>query len=276
MRLNSRRRAQSGNGSRQFCFSALRQFSRVGRNKTTDTASFLAFLPAPLTKRTRTDAVTSQLAALGRLSRTQALRRAEGLAAGQEPLARETLVALLRACRRAGDADAERRVLDSLLRRLRPAIKARVWAWRTLAPAGAEDGEREAIALLVAWFLSDAPSEEFWECNFEFTFNRRLISALKAVTRRRVPTLPATLPDGDGGEWDRLADQPDPAAETAFLDVEARDSLALLSRADPRLAEAAFLLREGFLDAEIAAQLGVTDRTLRNWKGRMRVLLRQE
>ncbi len=229
----------------------------------------LDLLPMLPPGRTRTERVTVQLSALGRLPRTARLRRATETRRDHW-LERETLVAVVRAFRRAGDTDAAGRVLDVLLRRLRPAVAARVREWRTLPPMDMEDAEGQAMLMLTGHVNSLAPGDAFWECNFTGAFNARLITLLKRLTSKHVAATSATALGADGEEWDRLAGVPDPAVLDAYAGVEARALIADLSGADSRLGEMLYLSLEGDTDLEIAARLGVTDRTLRHWRARLR------
>lgn len=229
----------------------------------------------PLQKRARTDQVTAQLREMSRLSRSAVLRRAAAANKGNG-LERETLVALIRAYRRAGDADAADQILGNLVRRQRPAIQARVRAWRTLAAVDHEDAESQGVLKLMEYVNSLEPGEELWECNFTGSFNFRMISLLKGMAARRVPTVSSSVESAHGEEWDRLEALPDFASAARFSGVEVRDMIAALSGSNPQIGEFLYLSFTGMADAEIGVRLGVSDRTLRNWKTRLRAAFERE
>jgi hypothetical protein len=221
----------------------------------------------PLQIRTRPAPVAAQLAALSRLSRSAALRRAAETDPARR-LERETLVAAARAFRRAGDQAAAGRVVGALIARVRPAVRAKVNAWAPLLPPDREDAEAQAILALAEYVNCLEPKEELWECNFVAPFRLRLITVLKGLTRRRVPTTSLTSEEGDERD-----DLPDPRAALAFTAVELREAILALDGHIPRMGEYLYLSQAGLTDRECAARLGVTDRTLRHWRARAQALL---
>ena len=229
----------------------------------------------PLTKRIRTETVTAQLTEMSRLPRGQVLRRI-GETDKNKWLARETLVTLARAYTRAGDEETARRALEILLARQRPAIAARVRAWRTLETSDHEDVEGQIVVKLMEYVANLTPSEEFWECNFTSCFDLRTVNILKAFAARRTPAISAFTVTASGEERDLLAEVPDISAEARFQDIEVEELRASLSRDNPQIEEFLYLHLAGMTEAKIAARLGVTDRTLRNWKTKMRAALSQE
>lgn len=228
----------------------------------------------PLVQRTRPEAVNAQLAELSRLTPGQ-IRRRIGETAKEKWLARETLVAVVRACRRSGDEETARQAMDVLIRRLRPAISARAKAWRTLDPSDYEDAEGQVVAKIIGYINNLAPGEELWECNFAGCFNLRGNSVLKACAAKRTAAVSAYSVTASGEERDLLSELPDTGAETSFEDIEVQELIASLSRDNPQVAEFLYLSLAGVSEAEIAGRLKVTDRTLRNWKAKMRRALTQ-
>lgn len=228
----------------------------------------------PLSRYARTEAVAAELAALGRLPRRRILARAAEASAGRDgPLSREALTALVRGFVRAGDSEAADAVLDALLRRVRPALTARAAAWRTLSPVDFEDAAAEAMLTLAGFVRATGPTEELWECNFATCFKLRMDSVFLRAARRRRPTSPLTAIGADGEARDLLAETPDPRGEEPFADLEAGAVRQALIRAVPGLGEYLFFSDAGYSDAEIAARLSVSDRTLRNWKAKGREFL---
>ncbi len=191
-------------------------------------------------------------------------------------LARETLVAVVRGCRRAGNEDAARRVLEVLIRRHRPTIIARVKAWRTIPASDYEDAEGHVVIKLMEAVNSVAPSEELWECNFAGSFNWRVLTYLKQFAAQRTPTIETISRSASGEEYDRLAELPDGGAEISFQEIEVRELIASLSRDNPQIGEFLYLSMAGVSETVIASRLKVTDRTLRNWKTRLRLVLERD
>lgn len=224
--------------------------------------------------RTRTALVTAQLAELSRLPRASVLRRAAATQAAHR-WERETLIAVIRAYRRAGDNPAAEAVTGCLVKRLRGAIQAKVSAWETLGKADGEDAAGEAVLKIIGYVSNLTPTEEFWECNFTQCFNQRMNTILTTLTRHPLRTTSLTLGNDDSEARDGLAELEDFQAQRPFMDIEIQETIAALSQANPQMGEYLFLRREGFTDEEIAAQLGKTSRTLRNWKEQARQFLSQ-
>ena len=223
----------------------------------------------PLVKRTRTETVTAQLADLSRLTRSQVLRWMKETDPNKWPT-RETLIAVIRAYTRAGDEEAARQGLGILIERLRPAIKARVKAWGTVVKSDREDAEGQIAAKLMEYVFTVTPSEELWECSFAGCFNTRTITILKAFAARRTPAISSSGMTASGEEYDLLAQLPDTGAQISFQDMEAEELRVFLSRGNPQIGEFLYLCLTEVPDSEIARRLGVTDRTLRNWKTKIR------
>lgn len=227
-------------------------------SRDTEDADGRAEFLRPLQGRTRTESVLLELSEVARLPRGAALMRA----AGDGP-AWETLVAMARAYQRAGDADAARRVLDALVRRVSPSIAKRVAAWSGLTPEERTDAKQETILAVVRGALDIGPGQELWECNFTHCFNRRLLDVWQAATRRRGREVSPSREGEDGGEYDGLEQIADPT--DAFALIEDAAFCRRLARRHPRIGEMVHLRLHGFSDREITGRLGVTDRTLRNW-----------
>ena len=208
--------------------------------------------------RTRTEAVIGELSAIARLPRAAALKRA-----GAERLAPETLVAMARAYQRAGDGAAARRALNALIKRVSRSIEKRVAAWDFLTPEERADAKQEMALAILKGALDLGPGQEFWECNFTHCFNLRLLDAWKKTMRRRGHEVSLTQTNSDGEEQDGLDQVADPS--DAFAAVQNGAFVARLARSHPDIARMIHLRMNGFTDVEIAVQLNVRDRTLRNW-----------
>ncbi len=216
----------------------------------------------PLQKRTRSEAVTAQLSELSRLSPSAVLRRVSETDPARR-LERETLVAAHRGYLRAGQKDAANAVLKALIDRTQGALAGRISSWAGLTPENKADAKQQMIAHLCEQVGDLSAGAELWECRFAFCVQRRLITLWHRLTDRQVATVPAEAPAQGGEDWNRLEQQADP--RDTFGDIELRDMVALVSGGDPKRGQAIFLRMSGFSDEEIAAQLGVTSRTLRNW-----------
>ena len=216
----------------------------------------------PLQKRTRNEAVTAQLTELSRLSRSAVLRQAHETDPDRR-LARETLVALVRGYERAGDTDAADAVLELLIQRIGPALGRTVSSWAGLTSEDKADAQRQMIVQICEQVGSLHPGAEFWECNFTFCFNKRLITLWRSLTERKVATVSAEIQSHNGETLNRLEQQPHPA--DALAEIELRDLAALVSGGSAKKAQAILLKTSGFSDEEIAARVGITSRTLRNW-----------
>ncbi len=227
----------------------------------------------PLTSRhTRTDAVTAELIALSHLPTGQVVVRAKETSRDRR-LAHETLVAVVRGFLRSGNIQASDAALTALIDRLRPLVKVRALQWSALFAADVEDAVEDALLTLIGYIRSTDAGQEFWECNFAYGFKFRLSDAFKHAARQRRKTQSLTTEWADGKERDQGDDLPDTASETAFEDIETQQMVQAITQAVPGFAEYYTLHRLGYNDKEIAAKMGVADRTLRNWKDRAKTLL---
>ena len=223
----------------------------------TQTLNFLSPLQP---KRTRTETVTAQLAALGGLSRGAVLRRA---ADPDRRLERETLVAVVRGFLRAGREDDAEAVLLLLLKRVSGAIAAKTADWAGLTAEDKIDAKQQMTALLCEKVCDLRPGAEFWECNFTTSFNRASISLWHSLTDHALPIVSNTIEMSGGEMVDRVAQYADPAE--AFGEIEMEDLVELMSGGSAKRSRALFLKLNGFPDEDTARRLNVTTRTLRNW-----------
>ncbi len=244
--------------------------SKTSEDKTVEEATDFLYPLGP--RRTRTDAVTAELTVLSRLPVRQVVARAQETHADRR-LTRETRVAVVRGFLRAGNQKAADDVLTALIDHLRPALKARAQQWSAVFPADVDDAVEDAVLRLVGYIRSADAGQEFWECNFAHCLKLRMAEAFRHAAAQRRNTLSLTTEGADGGERDRTDETADPEGETAFDDIETQALIQALNQAVPGFAEYLLLHQNGYTDKEIAPKLGVTDRTLRNWKDRAKVLL---
>ena len=216
----------------------------------------------PLVKRTRTEAVTAELTELSRLERASVLKYVASADTREGP-AWETLVAMARAYLRAGDPKAARQVLDALVRRVGALIAGKVAGWEGVTSEDRVDAKREAIRLLLRCVLNLDAGQELWECNFRHCFNFRMISLWKKIVAGRGREVSLSAQNTEGETYDGLEQIADP--QDAFAELEGNDFCRLLLPDYPQISRLIHLRLAGYSDVEIAAQVGVTDRTLRNW-----------
>ena len=234
-------------------------------SKTSEEAADFLF---PLTRRhTRTEAVTAELTILSRLPVRQVLARAEETRKDRR-LAHETLVAVMRGFLRAGNTAAADAVLTALVDRLRPIVKAQAQQWSVLFVADVDDAVENALVKIIGYVRSTDAGQEFWECNFAYGFKFRLSDAFRHAARQRRNTLSLTSEWADGEERDRMDALPDTASKIAFDDIETQQMVQAITQAVPGFAEYYTFHKLGLTDKEIALNMGVADRTLRNWKHR--------
>ncbi len=231
-------------------------------NTSEEAADFLY----PLTSRhTRTDAVTAELVALSRLPAGQVVVRAKEIRKDRR-LSHETLVAVVRGFLRAGNIPASDAALTALIDRLRPLVKARASQWSGLFAADVEDAVEDVLLTLIRYIRTPDAGQEFWECNFAYGFNFRLSDAFQHAARQRQNTHSLTAEWADGKEHEQGDDLPDTASESAFDAIETQQMVQAIAQAVPGFAEYFTRHKLGYTDKEIAAKMGVADRTLRNWK----------
>ena len=218
------------------------------------------FLP-PLQKRTRSAAVTAQLTELSRLSRGAVLRRAMETAP-ERWVEREALVALTRGFLRAGDKASADTVLEILFRRVSKGISGKISGWAGLTPEDRIDASRQMLVQIYEQVCELGPSAEFWECNFTWCLQKRLVTLWRRLTERTPSIASSVILHSDGEEWDRFEQIADPV--NGFSEIEVQGVVESLTGGGKR-AEAIFLRMSRYPEDEIALRLGVTSRTLRNW-----------
>jgi RNA polymerase sigma factor (sigma-70 family) len=226
--------------------------------------------PYPLSRGyTRESAVLVDIADLERLPAESFWQRAAMRDYQQAGCPRlETLVYLVRSRARAGRTEDAWRIIDVLTRRVTPTIQNRFARVYGISRDQAEDLYEEVIAELYEAWLSEAPSDEFWEVRFGVCLDRKVIDAIKRYRRIRENEIALATVSDDGSPMDPLEQMPDPAAldpETAAAVNAALDSL-------PEPLRTAFYMTEiaGFTEEATASHLGVTSRTIRNYLARAR------
>ncbi len=222
---------------------------------------------APLRKWTRSDIVTAQLTELSRPSRSAVLRRAAETAPALR-LRWETLVALTRGFLRAGDQNSADELFVLLAARMGGAIRGEIAGWSALSQDEKDDAADQMIALLCECVYDLSAAAEFWECNLTTCLERRMATLWRRLTEKKIVTVSSVTPTEGGEDWDRFAQIAGP--EDTFADVEAADLLETVSGGDPQRRGMLHLRMSGFSDEDIARQLNVTTRTLRNWTHELR------
>ncbi len=229
-------------------------------NSTDDTAALVLF---PLAgTRTRPDKVTAQLAEMDKLRRAAVLRRAADTDPARR-LERETLVAVVRGFLRAGrEADAEA-VLGMLLDRVDRALNSVISRWTGVTAEDRIDARQQIVEIICEKVCDLRPGSEFWECNWTWCVNKKLISLWRSFAVNALPMTGSIAATPGGEESDRVAQAADPT--DGFLEMELADWVKIVSGGHPQKSRALLLKISEFSDEEIAKDIGVTTRTLRNW-----------
>lgn len=226
--------------------------------------------PYPLSRGyTRETTVLADIADLEQLSPDAFWRRAamrDYQQAGCPKL--ETLVYLVRSRTRSGRVEDAWRIIDVLTRRVTPTIQNRLARIYGISRDQVEELYEEVIAELYAAWLSDAPSDEFWEVRFGVCLDRKVIDAIKRHRRIREHEIALATVSDDGSPMDPLEQM----ADLASLDPETSATVKAALDSLPEPLRTAFYMTEvaGFTEEATARHLGVTSRTIRNYLARAR------
>ncbi|HLJ57189.1 MAG TPA: sigma-70 family RNA polymerase sigma factor [Chthonomonadaceae bacterium] len=186
-------------------------------------------------------------------------------APGEHAIKEEVLVYLLRHFQREGRPHDANVVAEEITARTNRFIAA--WVDKGLPGVAVLHRERcvEDIYLEMWTALqSDAPGYEFWEIAFWMCLKRRAANAAKQARRSAYQEAPMVYMSGDTGEEMSLLDRmPDRSAQDTQSRIELQDALNRLPD-DQRTAVFLFY-HESWSQQQIAAQFGVSDRTIRNW-----------
>lgn len=189
-------------------------------------------------------------------------------------LREETLVYFLRERQHAGDTHAAGEIARLLVERSAGFLARNLTCWRQLAPHQVEDCLRDAQMRMIQDLFSEDAQCEFWEVRFWLCLKRRLLNCVARYNRTADNEIhPEPPPESAGapGDWweTRLSD----AAPTPHECAELGEALSLLSERERQV----FVLyhAERWTQQEIAQQLQITDRTVRNILGRAEARLQQ-
>ena len=174
----------------------------------------------------------------------------------------ETLVGLIRILQRCGEMEAAWELVPVLVDRSAGFISKKLGVWR-LTPQQKEDCIEEVQHQMVLELFNARAGAEFWEVRFWLCLERRLTDITRRHQARADREFSADAPaNGEEGGESPLARMEDEHAISAQTRIEIQEALALLTIEE----RAAFVLWRWhqLSQPEIAAHLGVTDRTVRN------------
>lgn len=178
-----------------------------------------------------------------------------------ESLAPETLIVVYRACVRYGYRDLQELIIVALHRRMAPFVHRRLSRVPWCDSEERLDVEAELALRLVQEWGAETAETEFWEVRFWTCLRLRLIDVLRAVRngRRQYPRL------------EEYGDTPGPDR----LDILERIAIRMmLDELPPQFTRVLFLKYvEQRTDREIAQMLGVSERTVRNYVQRAKLML---
>ena len=204
-------------------------------NSTDDTAALVLF---PLAgTRTRPDKVTAQLAEMDKLRRAAVLRRAADTDPARR-LERETLVAVVRGFLRAGQEDDAEAVLGMLLDRVDRALNSVISRWTGVTAEDRIDARQQIVEIICEKVCDLRPGSEFWECNWTWCVNKKLISLWRSFAVNALPMTDSIAATPGGEEFDRVAQAADPT--DGFLEMELADWVKIVSGGHPQKAGRCF------------------------------------
>lgn len=190
----------------------------------------------------------------------------------------ESLVHLLRLCRREGNHDVAQDLTRGLVHRISPKVARTVAVWRLSEPESlADDVIDEILVDFYDQIFADDEATVFWEIRFWVCVERRLLN----IVRRRRQEMDREVDEFEneaGDSSDEIAALRPPESSAIGLDPETQaliaDGLAQL----PPLWRTAFMLKHwcgyqeesqsGGPDETIATIMGISGRSVRNYLGR--------
>ena len=197
-------------------------------------------------------AYTREARAASDLAELRRMRPAHVLASldGRSP---EALVAVMREWVRSGDSENAWKLCERLIVGIEPWVKGRMGGLRWITSTEREDILASfAVRLYEEWMTCDG-RHSFWEVRFWRCLKLRFIDVLRMRRQREI----STDPTQQG------------ALETVAAAISPEDwALAMLSLDRlPAPTRKAFVMKyyEGYTEDQIAAFMGVTARTIRNW-----------
>jgi RNA polymerase sigma factor (sigma-70 family) len=177
----------------------------------------------------------------------------------------EALVAYLRRLAAAGKTDAAWEIVEVLTVMIEPYVRGQLARWPWLDRDTKADVSHDlAVRLYQEWFR-DGASATFWEIRFWHCVRLRLLDALRATCRT-----PAVLPLD---QTDTAAGRPEPSVPGPSVEdaATARAMLHSLPPNEQKVFWMKFYAR--MTEDEIAAQMGVSSRTVRNIVTRARRMM---
>ena len=177
----------------------------------------------------------------------------------------ETLVCMLRIWNRSAnraDKESAWEIADLLIERSARFVTQHVSCWK-LSPQHIDDCKRDIQVQMLQDLFNDSRGCEFWEVRFWLCLKRRLLNIVqKYRSMAQTEFAPAPIEDEEGHATDYFERVTDGEALSAQDRVEVREALRVL----PEQERIAFVLYhyEDLSQEQIAQQLKVTDRTVRN------------
>lgn len=181
----------------------------------------------------------------------------------------EAVVALLRVWAARNETDAAWRLAEILVKGIQPFLRKFLAAYDWLGQDAREDLAHDlALRLYEEWFASNG-QHAFWEIRFWHCLRLRIIDLLRKGRFAAADLLPGDELLGMMSVARRDPRRPTHASHQP--DVERIAALAILARLDEPLRRT-FVLKHyaQWTDDEIATEMGVTSRTVRNWLHRAR------
>jgi RNA polymerase sigma factor (sigma-70 family) len=180
----------------------------------------------------------------------------------------ETLVYFVRSRERSGAVDDSWRIVEILTRRVTSIIQSRLARVYGISRDQAEDLYEDVVSELYEEWLSGEPAREFWEVRFGVCLDRKVIDAIKRLRRVRDNEVALAVVSEDGETHDVIEQM----ADLSSLDPEEAATIRAALDSLPEPLRTAFYMAEiaRFTEEEVAGELAVTSRTVRNYLAKAR------
>jgi RNA polymerase sigma factor (sigma-70 family) len=209
----------------------------------------------------REDSVEREINSLLRLDSSDRKRRILRPPANDEPASPECTLYVIRECLAEGDIETAWSAAEILAKRMSRRITRRLSVWKSLSPYEREEVEEALIARLYRAWLSREPADEFWEVRFNLSLDRALADEIDRAIRRQSREMRLTpSEDSEMDPWETIPDRRAEAPEEAAIIA---DALAALQ--EPMRTTVWLYYRQDWNEEDIAAHLGCTSRTVRNY-----------
>jgi RNA polymerase sigma factor (sigma-70 family) len=217
----------------------------------------------------REERVEREIAALLLLPANELRHRLRMPAVPEEAISPECQVYMIRELIAHEEADLAWLLANRLAERMARRITRRLAVWKSLESYRKDEIEEALLDRLYRAWVSLEPRHEFWEVRFNLSLDRALADEIDKVIRHaQYEEKLAPLDDSSVDPWDLV---PDPSELTPELGALISDAV---SRLPYPLREAFWLRhREDWSDDEIAAHLGCTSRTVRNYLRRAEAII---